>query len=194
MKIIHQNTPWRGLSILLGAMQLITNPLIKLDVYSSTEVYGKDFYDQNDKHYKPLYDQAAQLPNVNYIGYKSNEYIKENLHKYNMYAYPSIFEETFCISLLECMAAGLYCITTDLGALYETGAEFPMYIPVDKNYRSLAQKFAYGIEEASKTLHQNQITNHLDCQASYANHYYNWNRQGIAWERFLKGALNAVSK
>jgi len=194
IKIIHQNTPWRGLSILLGAMQLIKNPLIQLDVYSSTEVYGKDFYDQNDKHYKPLYDQAAQLPNVNYIGYKSNEYIKENLHKYNMYAYPSIFEETFCISLLECMAAGLYCITTDLGALYETGAEFPMYIPVDKNYRSLAQKFAYGIEEASKTLHQNQITNHLDCQASYANHYYNWNRQGIAWERFLKGALNAVSK
>ena len=194
IKIIHQNTPWRGLSILLGAMQLIKNPLIQLDVYSSTEVYGKDFYDQNDKHYKPLYDQAAQLPNVNYIGYKSNEYIKENLHKYNMYAYPSIFEETFCISLLECMAAGLYCITTDLGALYETGAEFPMYIPVDKNYRSLAQKFAYGIEEASKTLHQNQITNHLDCQASYANHYYNWKKIGIAWERFLKGALNAVSK
>ena len=194
IKIIHQNTPWRGLSILLGAMQLITNPLIKLDVYSSTEVYGKEFYDQNDKHYKPLYDQAAKLPNVNYIGYKSNEYIKENLHKYTMYAYPSIFEETFCISLLECMAAGLYCITTDLGALYETGAEFPMYVPIDKNYRSLAQKFAYGIEEASKTLHQNQITNHLDCQASYANHYYNWKKIGIAWERFLKGALNAVSK
>ena len=28
IKIIHQNTPWRGLSILLGAMQLVKNPLI----------------------------------------------------------------------------------------------------------------------------------------------------------------------
>ena len=36
----------------------------------------------------------------------------------------SIWEETSCISLLECMAGGLYCITTNLGALFETGAEF----------------------------------------------------------------------
>ena len=194
VKIIHQNTPWRGLSILLGAMQLVKNPLITLDVYSSCEIYGKEFYEQNDKHYRPLYEQAEKLPNVNYIGYKPNEYIKENLHKYNMYVYPSIFEETFCISLLESMAAGLYCITTDLGALYETGAEFPMYVPVEKDFRSLAHKFAFGIEAASKTLHQTDITNHLDCQSAYANSYYNWKKIGKQWERFLKGALDAVSK
>ena len=28
IKIIHQNTPWRGLSVLLGAMQLVKNPLV----------------------------------------------------------------------------------------------------------------------------------------------------------------------
>jgi len=27
IKIIHQNTPWRGLNVLLGAMQLVKNPL-----------------------------------------------------------------------------------------------------------------------------------------------------------------------
>jgi hypothetical protein len=36
---------------------------------------------------KELYDQARQLPNVNYIGYKPNEYIKENLHQYDIFAY-----------------------------------------------------------------------------------------------------------
>ncbi len=54
------------------------------------------------------------------------------------------------------MAAGLYCITTDFGALFETGAEFPMYIPYDNNYRRLARKFAYAIEEAAKMLHEKQ--------------------------------------
>jgi glycosyltransferase involved in cell wall biosynthesis len=49
-----------------------------------------------------------------YIGYKPNEYIKENLHKYHIFAYPNIWEETFCISALEAMAAGLYTITTEL--------------------------------------------------------------------------------
>tara|TARA_R100001509_G_scaffold164766_1_gene143552 strand:+ start:663 stop:1610 length:948 start_codon:yes stop_codon:yes gene_type:complete len=194
LKIIHQNTPWRGLSVLLGAMQLVKNPLVSLDVYSSTEVYGKSFYDNNDRHYKELYEQAESLSNVNYIGYKPNQYIKDNLKNYHIYAYPSIFEETFCISLLECMAAGLYCIVTDFGALYETGAEFPMYIPYDKNYRALAQKFAFGIDAAAKTLHKQQIINHLECQSSYANVYYNWNKIAIQWQTFLKGALDARTK
>tara|TARA_Y100000296_G_C5158210_1_gene250344 strand:+ start:37 stop:975 length:939 start_codon:yes stop_codon:yes gene_type:complete len=191
IKIIHQNTPWRGLSVLLGAMQLIKNPLITLDVYSSTEIYGKSFYNANEHNYKSLYDQAKSLPNVNYIGYKSNKYIKDNLKNYNMYVYPSIFEETFCISLLECMAAGLYCITTDYGALYETGAEFPMYIPYDKDYRSLAKKFAFGTKTAADTLHEEQIHNHLECQSAYARIYYSWNKIGVSWKRFLEGAINA---
>tara|TARA_E500000081_G_scaffold60021_1_gene62613 strand:- start:203 stop:1144 length:942 start_codon:yes stop_codon:yes gene_type:complete len=194
IKIIHHNTPWRGLSVLLGAMQKVTNPLITCDVYSSTEVYGKDFYDQNDHNYKALYEQARKLPNVNYIGYKSNEYIKDHLKDYNMYVYPSIFEETFCISLLESMAAGLYCITTDYGAIYETGAEFPMYVQYDSNYRRLASKFGYAIEAAAKTLHDEQIHNHLECQSSYAQVYYGWGKIGSSWKRFLEGAVQYGKK
>ena len=194
IKIIHQNTPWRGLSVLLGAMQLVKNPLITLDVYSSCEVYGKDFMEKNDHNYKALYEQAESLPNVNYIGYKPNEYIRENIKNYNMYVYPSIFEETSCISLLEAMSAGLYSIVTDYGALFETGAEFPMYIPYDNNYRALAEKFAYGIAAAAETLHEPQIQNHLTTQANYAQIYYSWPKQASAWTTFLKGALNAKPK
>ena len=193
IRIVHQNTPWRGLSVLLGAMQLVKNPLITLDVYSSTEVYGKHFYDQSDHHYKELYEQAESLSNVNYIGYKPNQYIKDNLKNYHMYVYPSIFEETFCISLLECMAAGLYSIVTDFGALYETGAEFPMYVPYDNNYQALAQKFGFAIEQAAKTIHTEQIHAHLNSQSNYANIYYNWNKVGNQWQTFLKGVLDARS-
>ena len=191
IKIIHQNTPWRGLSVLLGAMQLVKNPLITLDVYSSCEVYGKDFMEKNDHNYKALYEQAESLPNVNYIGYKPNEYIRENIKNYNMYVYPSIFEETSCISLLEAMSAGLYSIVTDYGALFETGAEFPMYIPYDTNYRNLSEKFAYGIDAAAITLHDPTIHRHLEDQSKYVNNYYNWTKQATSWARFLQGAINA---
>jgi len=194
IKIIHQNTPWRGLSVLLGAMQLIKNPLITLDVYSSCEVYGKDFMEKNDHNYKALYDQAESLPNVNYIGYKSNEYIRENIKNYNMYVYPSIFEETSCISLLEAMSAGLYSIVTNYGALFETGAEFPMYIPYDSDYKALAEKFAYGIDAAAETLHEKVIQDHLTTQSSYTQRYYSWNKQASSWTRFLQGAINVKAK
>ena len=191
IKIIHHCTPWRGLSVLLGAMQLVKNPLITLDVYSSTEVYGKRFHEQTDDQYKELYDQARQLPNVNYIGYKPNEYIKEHLKDYRLFVYPSIWEETFCISLLEAMAAGLYCVTTNYGAIYETGAEFPMYIPYSNDYKSLARKFAQGIEVAAKSLEAPGINDHLKVQKDYVNRFYNWKMKSINWIRFLEGAVNA---
>jgi len=189
IKIIHHSTPWRGLSVLLGAMQLVKNTNIQLDVYSSCEVYGQTFKEQNDKNYEALYDQARKLPNVSYIGYKPNEYIKEHLQDYDLFVYPSIWEETFCISALEAMAAGLYCIVTNYGALYETCAEFPMSIPYSNDYKSLAHKFAAGIDIAAETLKTDGIQDHLKAQIEYVNRFYNWKTKGQSWTRFLKGVL-----
>ena len=70
IKLIHHCTPWRGLNILLRAMQEIKNPNITLDVYSSAKVYGSEYAKSNEKDFEPLYEQARSLPNVNYIGYK----------------------------------------------------------------------------------------------------------------------------
>jgi UDP-glucose:(glucosyl)LPS alpha-1,2-glucosyltransferase len=178
---------------MLAAMQYIKNPKIHLDVYSSTEVYGKGFKEANDNQYKELYEQAKELPNVNYIGYKPNEYIKEHLHEYDIFAYPSIWEETSCISALEAMAAGLYIITTDYGALYETCAEFSSYVPYQEDYKALAQNFAFAIETIADNLTAPGVIDHLEMQVKYTNHYYSWAKQGDTWTQFLKGALNARS-
>jgi len=194
IKLIFHPTPWRGLNVILAAMQMIKNPLITLDVYSSTEVYGKAFKEANDKEWESLYQQAKDLPNVNYIGYKPNEYIKENLKNYHMFVYPNTWEETFCISAVEAMAAGLYTITTNNGALFETCAELAMYIPYEKDYTKLAYKTALGIEAAAQTLHEPKIKEHLKFQIEYVNRFYNWTKQGYAWSRFLKGVIDAKTK
>jgi glycosyltransferase involved in cell wall biosynthesis len=194
IKLIFHPTPWRGLNVILAAMQYIKDPNIELDVYSSCEVYGQAFKEENDKHYQELFDQAKQLPNVNYIGYKPNEYIKEHLHEYDIFAYPNIWEETFCISALEAMAAGLYTITTNYGALFETCAEFSTYIPYQKNYLSLAQNFAFAIEASAKKLYDPGVQSHLKMQIEYVNQYYSWAKQGKAWTNFLQGAINARRK
>jgi glycosyltransferase involved in cell wall biosynthesis len=175
-------------------MQMINNPKVQLDVYSSCEVYGKSFKESNDKQYEELYDQARQLPNVNYIGYKPNEYIKENLHKYHIFAYPNIWEETFCISALEAMAAGCYLITTNYGALFETCAEFASYVPYQKNYINLAKQFAYAIDTVANKLNSESVKKHLEYQIEYTNQYYNWTKQGNTWTNFLKGAIDARRK
>ena len=174
-------------------MQLVTNPKIELDVYSSTIVYGDDFEKENDHLYKPLYDQAKVLDNVNYIGYKPNEYILENLHTYDAFVYPNVWEETFCISALESLACGLFMATTDNGALYETCSEFPIYIPMDNNFENLAQQFAAVIDGIPDQLNDAGCHTHLKFQQKFFNHFYNWKTIAGHWTGFLQGALNAKS-
>ena len=193
IKILHHNTPWRGLNVVLRAMQEINDPNITLDVYSSTQVYGDDFKKQNDDQFKPLYEQAKQLPNVNYIGYETNEYIKANMNKYDMFVYPSTFEETSCVSALEALASGVHVITNNYGALYETCAEFSSYVPYQEDYKALAQNFAFAIETIADNLTAPGVIDHLEMQIKYTNHYYAWAKQGDTWTQFLKGALNARS-
>ena len=192
IKLIYHPTPWRGLSVLLGAMQLINNPNIILDVYSSTQVYGDDFKKNNDDRYKSLYEQAEKLPNVNYIGYKPHNYILENLNTYDAFVYPNIWEETFCISALEALACGLYVATTDNGALYETCTEFPIYIPYDRNWENLAKQFAAVIDGIAGQINTDGCKNHLRFQQTFFNHFYNWKTIAGHWNGFLQGALQNV--
>jgi UDP-glucose:(glucosyl)LPS alpha-1,2-glucosyltransferase len=193
IKLIFHPTPWRGLNVMLGAMQLIKNKNVTLDVYSSTEVYGTSFKKANDKIYQPLYKQAKKLPNVNYIGYKPNEQIVKNITQYQIFAYPNIWEETSCISAIEAMAAGLHMVTTNYGALYETCSEWPVYVQYSDNYKRLAEAFAYAIDSLTSFLHEDGCQNHLQSQANFYKKFYNWQGRKEDWTNFLTGALNAKS-
>ena len=190
IKILHHNTPWRGLNVVLRAMQEIKNPNITLDVYSSTQVYGDAFKKQQDEQFQPLYDQAKELPNVNYIGYKPNEYILEHITDYDLYVYPSIFEETSCVSALEALAAGVHVITNNFGALYETCAEWPVYVSYNTNYEAMAKDTAAAIEVAASYLHEDFIQDHLEEQQKFYKRFYNWQKNGMEWTSFLQGAIN----
>ena len=189
IRLIYHPTPWRGLSVLLGAMQLINNPNTVLDVYSSTKVYGNEFKEKNDHIYQDLYDQCEKLPNVNYIGYKTNDYILENLHTYDAFVYPNIWEETSCVSAIEALACGLYVATTDNGALYETCSEFPIYIPMDKDWKNLAKQFAAVIDQIPEQINEKGIHEHLKFQQKFFDKFYNWKLIAGHWTGFLQGVL-----
>ena len=190
VRLVFQPTPWRGLNVLLAAMQYLKDENVLLDVYSSCEVYGDDFKKANDSKWVPLYEQANKLKNVNYIGYRPNDFILKKMPFYHLFAYPSIFEETSCISALECRAAGVYCIVTNYGALYETCSEFPVYVTFETDYNKLAYSFAMAIKGAINSLHEDYIQEHLQVQRNFVNRFYSWDKKGMEWNSFLQGALN----
>ena len=190
IKIIHHCTPWRGLNVLLRAMQEIQDPNITLDVYSSTQVYGDYFKKHNDDQFKPLYEQANSLTNVNYIGYKPNEFIRDIMPKYDMFVYPSTFEETSCVSALEALASGVHVITNNFGALYETCAEWPVYVNYNNDLETMAIDTANAIKVAASYLHEDFIQNHLEEQQKFYKRFYSWEKKGMEWNNFLKGVVS----
>ena len=190
MKMCYISTPWRGLEIVLPAMESIQDPDITLDVHSSTIIYGKQFKDANDDKYKDLYEKAKELPNVNYMGYCDHKTLVGKLKDYDVNCFPSIWEETFCISAMESLAAGQILITTDLGALPETCCEFPIYIPFTQNKAKLTSQLAGTILQTKRMLEKVNLQNGLKFQQEYYKRFYDWKNIGRHWQNFLKGAIS----
>lgn len=120
VRFVYHTTPHRGLEILypvFEALSTIYPDHVTLDVYSSFGVYG---WQERDEPYKPLFEAMEAHPNVNYHGAVSNEEIRAILPNMHCFAYPSIWEETSCLALIEAMGAGLDCIHPNFGALPET--------------------------------------------------------------------------
>ena len=190
MKMCYISTPWRGLEIALAAMESIKDPDITLDVYSSTIIYGKQFEQQNDKEYHALYQKAKDLPNVNYMGYCNHKTLMSKLKDYDVNCFPSIWEETFCISAMESLATGQILITTDLGALPETCCEFPIYIPYTQNKEKLTTQLTNTILQTKQILEKVNLENGLKFQQEYYRRFYDWKNIGRHWHKFLKGVIN----
>jgi len=186
LKLIYTSTPWRGLDVLLGAMERIKTDKVELDVYSSTEIYGDHFKNNNDKQFIELYDKAQSIKNVNYKGYLNHKELMKILHNYDCYLHPSTFEETFCLAAMESLAAGLVAVTTDLGALYETCAEFPIYVPYQNSKKLLVDQFAAVIDKLPDMLN-NIDENKMKFQQQYYRQFYHWNVIKTHWENFLNG-------
>jgi glycosyltransferase involved in cell wall biosynthesis len=186
LKLVYTSTPWRGLDVLLSAMEQIKTDKVELDIYSSTQIYGDHFKQISDSQFTALYDKAKTIKNVNYKGYLNHKELMKILHTYDCYIHPSTFEETFCLAAMESLAAGLVTVTTDLGALYETCAEFPIYVPYLKDKEALSKQFAGAIDILPDFVNSLN-TDAMKFQMQYYRQFYHWNVIKTYWERFLNG-------
>lgn len=190
LKLIYTSTPFRGLEVLLAAFEQLNRDDIELDVYSSTIIYGSGFDETFGKKYEPLLERAKNTPGVNYYGHVPNSEVHKALQEAHILAYPSIFEETACLAMIEAGAAGLSLVTTDLGALPETGSMYANMIPVQADMDVLVKNYAQALNNAIDTYWETSTQDKLKEQSDFFNKYYNWDDRAKEWERlfdFLEG-------
>jgi len=187
IKLLYTSTPWRGLIILLKAIEILnkTRDDFEVDIYSSTKIYGSTF-DENEKDkFTDLFEKCKNTKNVNYHGYTFNGEIRRAVEKAHIYAYPSIFEETSCLAVIEAMAAGCHVVTTNYGALPETCGEFATMIEFDSSGQNLIERYAETLNSVIDNYKNNLYKDDLEMQIKYYNKNYSWETRIQEWINFL---------
>jgi glycosyltransferase involved in cell wall biosynthesis/GT2 family glycosyltransferase len=118
--MIFASIPYKGLEVLSKIIPLIhqVHPDTKFKIFSSMSLYGPS----NDSFIE-LYEHLKTLPNVEYSPVVDREELVKHYQESAFFIHPNIWEETFCVSMVEAMKCGAYPIITDIGALAEVAGE-----------------------------------------------------------------------
>lgn len=185
IKIVYHTTPHRGLNILIPVFKKLSEKLdnIELDVFSSLKIYG---WEEKDKQFEALYDECRNHPKINYHGSQPYDVVRKAVNESHIFAYPSIWQETSCRSLMEAMSAGCLCVHPNYGALYETAAGWSWMYQWNENIQDHANAFYANLVHAINHLDEEGIQSKLYSQKSYADVFYSWRMRGIQWSGLIE--------
>jgi UDP-glucose:(glucosyl)LPS alpha-1,2-glucosyltransferase len=190
INLIYHTTPHRGLEILIPTFEELANKHkdIHLDVYSSFSIYG---WEERDQQYTTLFDRCKAHPQITYHGAVPNQQVREALKKSHIYAYPSIWPETSCLSVIEAMSAMNLVVCPNYAALPETCANFAMMYPWNENKNAHAVQFAHTLEFAIDTIRKTQGKEdpYLEFQKNYFDYFYGWDKRKGEWEALLRSMV-----
>ena len=197
LRFIYHTTPHRGLDILYVVFDQLTKEYdnLELNVFSSFDLYG---WESRDEKYKDLFKALEDHPNINYSKSVSNEQIREELARSHVFAYPSKWTETSCLSLIEAMSAGCACVHSSLGALPETsmGMTFQYTFSEDMQqhtnrfYTQMKDTIELYLEEDSQRLLEHRLSN----AKMNADRRYNMKLRSIEWNNLLEAILTDKQK
>jgi len=184
IRIIYHTTPHRGLELLVPVMERLSeiHDNIHLDVFSSFKIYG---WEQRDQPYKDLFKRIEDHPQMTYHGFQPNNVVRDALKKAHIYAYPSIWPETSCISVIEAMSAKCHVVCPNLAALPETCANFAFMYGFEEDYNKHAGTFANVLNIVIHEAKTEAMKNKLEFQKAYFDNYYNWDLRTAQWNHFL---------
>lgn len=189
IRLIYSTTPHRGLELLIPVfIKLYENfgDAVHLDVYSSFQVYG---WPQRDEQYKPLFDICKEHPGITYHGAVSNDEVRKALAQSHIYAYPCIWPETSCISVIEAMSAKCMVVHPNYGALPETTHDLSVMYQFTEDRREHINVFANTLMRAIHMARDPDHNRMLDYVKNNIDNLYSWETRGKQWTSLLQQLL-----
>jgi len=195
-RLIYTSVPDRGLDILLKVFPKLRNEIsdLELHAFSSFKTWGKTGkkYTEIENEIFSLADQEGiflhePIP----INQLAQELLKSYLWIYPNHSSPENYfhSETFCLSALEAMAAGLPIVTSNRGALSELVINEKTGILIDEDpyTKEYQDKF---ISETLKLLKDENLWQKYSSFAIAKAKNYSWSKIALEWDKFLKDLLS----
>jgi glycosyltransferase involved in cell wall biosynthesis len=165
---------------LLESSKFINFP-IKIKIFSSMKIYNLPDHD-----FEELYSQLKKSDKFIYYGSINKQRLALEFKSSSFLTYPSTFEETFCITLIDSLAAGMHPVLTDLGALKETSNGFASFL-INKKL-SFHKDYANLINDEINIKQNNYdlwCENHFN-QIKIINEKYNYKNIAQKWINIIK--------
>jgi glycosyltransferase involved in cell wall biosynthesis len=176
IRLIYTSTPHRGLEILVPVFIALADkyPDIELDVFSSFGIYGKN-WEGRDRQYEPLFEACRNHPQINYHGWADQETVRAAYQRAHIFAYPCIWPETSCRSLIEAMSAGCLAVHPNFSALPDTSGGLTFQYDGDhENINLHASVFAQVLVHAIETVKSTDLSMLIDFTKKYADTRFGW--------------------
>jgi glycosyltransferase involved in cell wall biosynthesis len=182
----YTTTPFRGLNVLtraFGEARLTT----ELEVWS-----GMRIYQSSDTPFEEVYAAARATPRLHLQDPVGQQELAQRLKRVAFLFYPCVYFETYCITTLEAIAAGLKVVATDIGALKETTLGFADLMPaIGLSPDDLARVFAARLEQAEAAFlaDRRAFAQERFAQSQAVSRHCNWAARAKEWEDFLAPAF-----
>lgn len=173
VKIVHTSSAYRGLPILMNSLKAIDFDF-RLEVYND---YNPDL------HYQDNQDTIDKR--VRFYWKTPKRTVMEAVENSHILAYPSIYLETFCLSLAENQSAGNLCVYPDLGALPEVGDAKGILYEFQDDIKKHEAVFTEALNLAIEKIYKGDWNPKE--QVSSINERYSWDRITQEWIDFDKG-------
>jgi hypothetical protein len=178
-KFIYSSFPNRGLLHLLQIWPRIINKYPSASLYIHCDVEGKWVNENATEHMKLvkelLYNMIKEKKyNIYYMGWTSKEKLAQSWKTADVWFYPCIFNETFCLTALEAAISKTLVVTNNLAALQNTVGDRGIVSPIegdfftDKWINEILNKMFYVLDNREK-------------REFFVNKNYEWARN-MTWE------------
>ena len=190
INIIYHTTPHRGLNILVPVFNKLCEKYdnIHLDVYSSFALYG---WEVRDEEYEQTYQMIKDNPQSTYHGTQPNNVVREALKNSHIFAYPTIWNETSCLCLMEAMSAKNLCVHSNFGGIYETASHWTNMYQYHEHPNSHASACYNMLDLTIENYAQMQLN--TAPTKVYTDTFYSWANREAEWLALLNSLKNVVN-